>query len=138
MERATPAGLYCLLVGGALVLGGIVGFFYEASFDSGDELVSDDVLGVLAVNGWHNVVHMSIGALLLIAAGGIARGGAFAIGALYVALAVLGFAATGGGFGFVASDGALIDLVPVNDADNVFHLVLGLTGVVAGAASGRR
>ena len=49
---------------------------------------------------------------------------------------MLGFVATGGdGIGFVASDGVLIDLVPVNDEDNVLHVVLGLTGVVAAAAS---
>lgn len=137
MERTTPASLYCLLVGGALVLGGVLGFFYESSFASGEEIVSDEVLGLLAVNGWHNIVHMTIGALLLIAAGGLARPAALIVGALYLALAILGFFATGGdGIGVIASDGALVDLVPVNDEDNVFHLVLGLTGLIAGAASG--
>lgn len=138
MEASSPARLYCLLVGGVLVIAGIIGFFYEASFDSGESLKSEDVFGVLAVNGWHNLVHIAIGGFLLVAAGGAARGAAFFIGVLYIVLTVLGFIATGGdGIGFVAEDGVLIDLVPVNDEDNVLHLVLGLTGVLAGLATRR-
>ena len=69
MESSSPARLYCLLVGGVLVIAGIIGFFYEASFETGDEIQSDDVFGILAVNGWHNLVHIAIGLLLLAAAG---------------------------------------------------------------------
>lgn len=138
IEGAGPARLYCLLIGGALVLAGVLGFFYEASFAAGDEIVADEVLGLLAVNGWHNVVHMAIGALLLAAAGGAARPAALLIGVLYLALAVLGFIATGGdGIGFVASDGVLVDLVPVNDEDNVLHVILGASGIVAALATPR-
>ena len=69
MEGSSPARLYCLLVGGVLVVAGIIGFFYEASFAVGNEVVADEVFGILAVNGWHNLVHIAIGGLLLIAAG---------------------------------------------------------------------
>lgn len=138
MDDSSPARLYCLLVGGALVLAGILGFFYEASFAAGDEVVADEVLGILAVNGWHNLVHMAIGALLLIAAGGSARIGAAVVGALYLVLAVLGFIATGAdGIGFIASDGVLIELVPVNDEDNILHVILGATGLIAALATPR-
>ena len=51
---------------------GIIGFFYEASFAVGNEVVADKVFRILAVNGWHNLVHLSIGAVLLLAAGGAA------------------------------------------------------------------
>lgn len=136
MERSTPARLYCLLTGGVLVFAGILGFFYEASFAAGDEVVADEMLGLLAVNGWHNLVHMTIGALLLIAAGGAARPAALLIGVLYLVLAVLGFVATGGeGIDFVAANGVLIELVPVNDEDNVLHVILGISGVVAALAA---
>lgn len=132
MEGSSPARLYCLLIGGVLVIAGILGFFYEASFAVGNEIVSEKVLGLLAVNGWHNLVHLTIGGLLLIAAGGVARPAAMFIGLLYLALAALGFIATGGdGIDFVASNGVLIDLVPVNDEDNVLHIILGVTGVTA-------
>lgn len=136
MEEASPARLYCLLVGAVLVIAGIIGFFYEASFPTGDSLRSDDAFGVLSVNGWHNVVHLSIGALLLIAAGSAARGAALFVGALYIALCVLGFIATSNsGIGFIAENDTLIKLVPVNNEDNVLHLILGITGVIAYWAS---
>ena len=138
MEGSSPARLYCLLVGGVLVVAGIIGFFYEASFAVGNEVVADKVFEILAVNGWHNLVHIAIGGLLLIAAGGAARPAALFVGVLYLILAGLGFIATGGdGISFVAENGVLIDLVPVNDEDNWLHVILGVTGVIAGLASGR-
>jgi hypothetical protein len=138
MEESSPARLYCLLVGAVLVIAGIIGFFYEASFAIGDEVVADKVFGLLAVNGWHNLVHLAIGGLLLVAAGGMARAGALFVGVLYLVLAALGFIATGdGGITFVAENGTLIDLVPVNDDDNWLHVILGVTGILAGLASGR-
>ena len=138
MERSSPARLYCLLVGAVLVVAGIIGFFYEASFAVGNEVVADNVFGILAVNGWHNLVHIAIGGLLLIAAGGAARPAALFVVVLYLILAGLGFIATGGdGITFVAENGVLIDLVPVNDEDNWLHVILGVTGVIAGLASGR-
>jgi hypothetical protein len=136
MEEASPARLYCLLVGAVLVIAGIIGFFYEASFASGDSIRSADVFGVLSVNGWHNLVHIAIGALLLICAGAAARGASLFVGVLYIVLCVLGFIATSNsGIGFIAEHDTLIKLVPVNNEDNVLHLILGVTGVIAFYAS---
>ena len=136
MEEASPARLYCLLVGAVLVIVGIIGFFYEASFASGDSIRSADVFGVLAVNGWHNLIHIAIGALLLIAAGSAARGASLFVGVLSIVLCVLGFIATSNsGIGFVAENDTLIKLVPVNNQDNVLHLIFGITGVIAFYAS---
>jgi hypothetical protein len=126
MEAASPARLYCTLVGAVLVIAGILGFFYEASFDTGDSIQADDVLGILAVNGWHNLVHLAIGLLLLAAAGSAARTAALGVGLLYLVLSI---------WGFIESDNVLIGLVPINDEDNVLHLILGLTGLAAGAAT---
>jgi Domain of unknown function (DUF4383) len=136
MDEASPVRLYCLLVGGVLVIAGIIGFFYEGSFATGDSIRTEDVFGVLSVNGWHNLVHIAIGALLLICAGSAARGAALFVGIRYIVLCVLGFIATGhGGITFVAKDDVLIKLVPVNNEDNVLHLILGITGVIAYLAS---
>jgi Domain of unknown function (DUF4383) len=58
------------------------------------------------------------------------------VGVLYLVLCVLGFIATSdNGIGFIAENDALIELVPVNNEDNVLHLILGITGVVAYYAS---
>jgi hypothetical protein len=136
MEESSPARLYCLLVGATLVVAGIIGFFYEASFASGDSIRSDDVFGILSVNGWHNLVHIAIGAVLLLAAGSAARGAALVVGVLYIVLCVLGFIATSNnGIGFVAENDTLLKLVPVNNEDNVLHLILGITGVIAAFAT---
>jgi hypothetical protein len=136
MEEASPARLYCLLVGAVLVIAGIIGFFYEASFATGDSIRTHDVFGVLSVNGWHNLVHIAIGALLLIAAGSAARGAALFVGVLYIVLCILGFIATSNsGIGFIAENDTLVRLVPVNNQDNVLHLILAITGVIAFYAS---
>jgi uncharacterized membrane protein len=136
MDEASPARLYCLLVGAVLVITGITGFFYEASFATGDSIRADDEFGILAVNGWHNLVHLGIGVLLLVSAGSAARPAALFVGILYLALCILGFIATGGGgIDFVAKNDTLLELVPVNNEDNIFHLVLGVTGVIAALAT---
>jgi Domain of unknown function (DUF4383) len=127
--ESTPARLYCTLVGGVLVIAGIIGFFYEASFDAGDSLVSDDVFGILAVNGWHNLVHLGIGVILLIGAGYASRELTLGVGILYIALAIWGFLVVDDGIGDI------LNLVPVNTEDNFLHLILGLTGVAAGSAT---
>jgi hypothetical protein len=129
MDAASPARLYATLVGAALVIAGIIGFFYEASFATGRDVVADDVFGILAVNGWHNLVHLALGLLGLLSAGYAARTYALGAGLLYLVLAIWGFLETENGFG------VLIDLVPVNTEDNVLHLILGLTGLTAGAAT---
>jgi hypothetical protein len=129
MSGSSPARLYAALVGAALVVVGIIGFFYDASFGTGDDLRADAVLGILEVNGWHNLVHIAAGLLGLAAAGYAARTYALAAGLAYLILAVWGFAETENGFG------AILDVVPVNTEDNFLHLILGLTGLAAGAAT---
>ena len=129
MDSASPARLYCTLVGGVLVIVGIIGFFYTAGFDTGVSGVAgdtDEVFGILAVNGWHNVVHILLGLLGLMAAGYAAREYALGVGLLYIILAIWGFA---------DGDDIILGLVPLNNEDNFLHLILGLTGVAAGAAT---
>jgi Domain of unknown function (DUF4383) len=131
MDTASPARLYALLVGGVLTIAGIIGFFYDSSFDTGTQLRADDVFGILAVNGWHNVVHLVTGLLGLAAVGYAARAYALALGLVYLVVAIWGFTVTEGGFGVI------LDFLPVNTEDNVLHLVFGLTGLAAAAATPR-
>jgi hypothetical protein len=129
MDSASPARLYCTLVGGVLVIAGIIGFFYTAGFDTGVSGVNadtDEVFGILAVNGWHNVVHILLGLLGLLAAGYAAREYALGVGLVYILLAIWGFA---------DGDNVILGLVPLNNEDNFLHLILGLVGVAAGAAT---
>ena len=123
-QEPSPAKLYATLVGALLVVGGIVGFFYSASFGTPGEV--DDAFGLFGVNGWHNVFHILTGAIGLLVAGFAARRYALLLGLLYLAIAVWGFTLGGGE--------SILGFFPVNNGDDVLHLVLGLAGV--GAALG--
>ena len=128
MESYTPARLYALVFGAVLVVAGIIGFFYSSDFGSPGHV--DGVLGILDVNGWHNVVHILTGALGLaaFAAGAYAaRTYAFGLGVVYIAIAI---------WGFILGDGGnLLGFIPVNTEDNVLHLLIGIAGLAAGAAT---
>jgi hypothetical protein len=125
MEGASPARLYATLVGAVLVVAGIVGFFYSASFGSPGKV--DDAFGILAVNAWHNVFHIVTGAIGLLVAGYAARQYALWLGILYIVLTIWGFAIGGGE--------SILGFVPVNTEDNILHLILGVLGIGAALAT---
>lgn len=131
MTGRSPAQLYALVFGVVLVAAGILGFFYNASFATGDDTLTDRdaVLGILDVNGWHNVVHIATGLLLLAVAGSYAKARTYALGlgGVYILVAVIGF---------IYGDGdSIFRLIPVNTEDNVFHLLIGVAGIGAGVAT---
>jgi hypothetical protein len=103
---------------------GIVGFFYSDSFGEPGQV--DDVLGVLAVNGWHNLVHLASGLLGLLMARSYsgARSYAIRLGVVYAAVAIWGFA--------IGSGDSILGFLPVNSEDNVLHLLIALAGIGAG------
>lgn len=125
MDGPSPARLYASLGGAALLIAGIVGFFYSASFGSPGEV--DEALGAFTVNGWDNVLHILTGAIGLIAADYASRRYAFWIGAFYFVFAFWGFA--------VGSGEAVLGFLPVNTGDNLFHLALGVLGILAARAT---
>jgi hypothetical protein len=133
VDNPSPARLYALVVGSVLMMAGIVGFFYNAHFGSGNDVFGDDqsvkVFGIFTVNGWDNVVHILAGAVGLLAAGYAARLYAFGVGIAYLVIAIWGF--------IIGSGDAILTIGPVNTADNVLHLIVGALGVLAGAAGGR-
>jgi hypothetical protein len=93
MEAASPARLYAALAGALLLVLGVVGFFYDASFGSLDTY--EEALGALQVNGWLNLFYVATGALGVLVAGASSRGYALAVGALYVVLAIVGWGSQG-------------------------------------------
>ena len=125
MQAASPARLYATVVGAVLTIVGIIGFFYSSDFGSPGAV--DEVFGILAVNGWHNVLHLVTGLLGLAAAGYFARTYALALGLLYAVLAVWGF--------IIGSGDSILGFIPINTEDNVLHLIIGVLGLAAGAAS---
>ena len=132
MNEQTPARFYAIAVGATLVAAGIIGFFYNSDFSTGNNVPRDAVFDILDVNGWHNVVHLATGALGLVAAASLAASRLYALGLGVVYLVV-------GVWGFAVGDGGVIaGLIPINTADTILHLAIGAIGVGAGLASGER
>jgi Domain of unknown function (DUF4383) len=132
--RAEPspgaARLYALLAGALLALLGILGFFYDAGFSTGRDLAADDVAGTIVVNGWRNVVYLISGLLALGFASLRPRATAAALGAFYLGLGI---------WGLIVTDqdiGSILEILPLTNADNAFHLALGGLGVIAALVDG--
>lgn len=111
MEPASPARLYAALIGAFLLVLGIVGFFYDASFTSLDKL--EPALGAIEVNAWFNLLYVFIGAIGLLVAGASSRGYSLAVGILFSLLGIFGFGTQG------------------------LHLAIGLLGLAAAAGTAR-
>jgi Domain of unknown function (DUF4383) len=122
----TPAQWYCLAAGLALLLAGVFGFISDSTFDVGGALNGDGFLG-FEVNGWHNVVHVLSGVLLLAAfrRRGPARTVALAFGVVYGIVAIIG----------LIDGNDVVGLIPVNAADNVLHIALSALGIATGLVS---
>jgi hypothetical protein len=88
MEQASPVRLFATLVGAALVIYGIAGFFFDSSFASPGD--AREALGLLSVNGWANCFHILTGAIGLLLAGFASRRYAIGMTAIYGAVAVFG------------------------------------------------
>ena len=111
----SPAQWFCLL-GGAVLLGrGLVGFaLLDRSFD-------------LPGEGWHHLIHLVSGAVLLLAArhGGAAKVMAIGFGLVYTAVAGIG----------IADGDEVLGVITADTADKAFHTLIGLIALAAGLAS---
>ena len=119
----SPAQAFCGLVGVVLIAAGALGFIGNASFGGADRRGS--FLG-LDVNGWHNLVHIATGVLLLAGAprASAARAVCVIFGGAYALVAVLGFI-----------DGSdVLGFVPIDTADNVLYTVLAVLALLVAAA----
>jgi hypothetical protein len=125
-----------LIVGVVFVLVGILGFVPGVTSHYGDLSFMGHgsgakLLGVFQVSILHNLVHLLFG-VAGIAAGratpAAARGYLVGGGVIYLVLWV---------YGLVVGMGSTANFVPVNNADNWLHLLLGLGMIALGLALGR-
>ena len=123
----TPAQWYTLVFGAVLLLVGIIGFLADAGFDTGSDIDGDKLLGIFEVNGFHNIIHLVSGAVLLAASAkrATAKTVAIAFGVVYALVAIIGL---------IQGDNVL-GLIPVNPADNVLHIAISALGIAAGLMS---
>ena len=134
-SRRTPVQLAAAAVGVVFLLVGVLGFVPGITTDGigayGHE--SDaHLLGVFQVSVLHNVVHLLFGAAGLALARSAAASRRYFLGggAIYLVLVVYGLA--------VAGRESVVNVVPVNAADNWLHLALGAGMLAAGLVLGRR
>lgn len=130
-ELSVAARLFAYTVGLAYVLLGVVGFAWT-EFTGWLEADTGDLLLWFRLNPTQNLVHLGLGAVLMWAGTepeGYARLGVAAVGAVLVGGGVAGFFLTG-----------LPDwnVLALNLADNVLHLVTGAAALLAAASSATR
>src|SRR5262249_1718061 len=105
------ARLYAQVLGAVLLLVGILGFVPGLAPDG-------NLLGIFAVDGTHNVIHLLSGAVGL--AAGFAAGSRYArfyalvFGTVYAAVTIVGF----------VQGTTVLGIIPVNLSDNLLHTLI--------------
>ena len=126
---ATVVGATFLLVGILGFVPGITSNYDQMEFaghESGAEL-----LGIFQVSILHNIVHLLFGVAGLAMARKASTASTYLIGggAIYLVLFL---------YGLLVDHGDDANFVPVNDADNWLHLVLGLAMLAIGLVLSRK
>jgi Domain of unknown function (DUF4383) len=132
---ATPLQTAAAAVGATFLLVGILGFVpgvtsnYDAMEFAGHESGAE-LLGIFGVSILHNLVHLLFGVAGLAMSRTWSGARAFLLGAgvIYLVLWI---------YGLLIDLGSSANFVPVNDADNWLHLLLGLGMVALGLLLGR-
>jgi hypothetical protein len=118
-------------VGAVFIVIGLLGF----TVSGGHSIAGHNggqLLGLFQVNSLHNLVHIAVGAVMVaaaIAGTRAARSANTLIGAVYLALGVVGL--------FITGDSPL-NVIALNGADNGLHLVIGALLVGVGLGADRR
>ncbi|HEV7918188.1 MAG TPA: DUF4383 domain-containing protein [Solirubrobacterales bacterium] len=126
-DRSMPQ-MFALGTGVVLLLLGVIGFFVNSDFSSGNAITADNLI-VFDINGWSNLVHLMTGLLALYAAsdGSVAKMYATAAGVFYVALTV-----------WSLFDDSILGILPVNDPSAILYAAIGVVGLAVGLGPDRR
>ena len=121
------------IIGLFYVLIGIIGFVFVTGFDSFVQNTDEALFG-FALNPFHNLVHLSIGAFLIIMSRqstATAEGACLGVGLFYITAFVIGVIGE--------SNLTIISMFGRGDAENFNHLVNGVLllglGLVSSGAS---
>jgi hypothetical protein len=132
---ATTLQIAATVVAGTFLLVGVLGFIpgvttdYDSMTFAGHES-NAQLLGIFQVSILHNIVHLLFGIAGLVLATTWSGARAYLIvgGAIYLVLWI---------YGLLIDHQSTANFVPLNDADNWLHLVLGAGMIVLGLALGR-
>jgi hypothetical protein len=135
MRDRSPLQIAALLVGVVFVIVGIAGFIPGITTHVGDMKFAghespSELLGLFQVSILHNIVHLAIGVIGLVAAGTWEGARLYLVGggAIYLALAI---------YGWIVERTSDANFVPMNNADNVLHVLLGAGMILLGVVLGR-
>ena len=136
MRDRTPVQSVAMLVGVVFILVGILGFIpgITTNFDditfAGNESGAE-LLGIFQVSILHNIVHGLFGIVGLFLARTMEGARTFLIGGgvIYLALAL---------YGIVVGSDSGANFVPLNGADDVLHILLGIGMIGVGVLLGRQ
>jgi hypothetical protein len=110
-----------ILYGIVFIAMGILGFL--------PDFTSQGLLfGYFLVNPMHNAIHLVTGLIAFFC--GLSNNLACKI--FFIVFGFVYLAA--GGYGFYTGSGMLFDLIAINQADNIFHLIVGLVSLYFGFA----
>jgi len=130
MPNKSLAAGASVLIGGAYVAVGIIGFFITGFdnflVDTGKTLI----FGFASVNPMHNVVHILVGAFLIAMtrfSTATTEGALMGVGLFYITAFVIGVIAPDN-LTIIAMNGA-------GDGENLVHIVTGVTALGAGVIS---
>lgn len=133
---ATPLQTAAAAVGATFLLVGVLGFVPGITTDYGSmELAghesSAELLGIFQVSILHNLVHVLFGVAGLAMSRSWAGARTFLVvgGGVYLVLWL---------YGLLIDQRSAANFVPLNDADNWLHLILGAGMLALGLALGRR
>jgi hypothetical protein len=127
----SPNRMLGIIFGAVYLLIGILGFFLT----SNTTFVSTQgplLIGLFEINPLHNVIHLVIGAALLIA--GLsniraAKGVNTTIGAVYLLVGIIGL--------FIAAGNNPLNILAINSADNVLHFASAVVLLAVGIGADR-
>jgi hypothetical protein len=135
MRDRSPIQIAALLVGAVFLIVGIAGFIPGITTNVGDMKFAghespSELLGLFQVSILHNIVHLAIGIIGLVAAATWEGARLYLVGggAIYLALAV---------YGWIVDRTSDANFVPMNNADNVLHVLLGGGMILLGVVLGR-
>ena len=134
--RRSPIRTVTLIVGVVFLLVGVLGFIpgITTNFDTitfAGHNSQAKLLGLFQVSILHNIVHLLFGVVGVAAARTAAASRSYLIvgGVIYLVLWI---------YGLVIDKSSGANFVPLNNADNWLHLVLGIGMIGLGAALARR
>ena len=119
-DRA-PYQWLALVIGVVYLLVGIVGFFVTG-FDNFTEFDHDQHLLGFAINPLHNIVHIIIGGL------GVAMWSRRSLARTYGWILAVGYGAAAV-YGLIVVNNEDANILNINGADNVLHIVSALAGL---------